>query len=71
MKDRHYWTGRLARAEGKPRELIDGRYSPPSRQEWFRGWDEENALRAPKLTVEQRQQLKAGFSAMRAAVDSL
>lgn len=66
MTDSHaYWEGRRARGRGEPRELIDGRWSPASRNDWFKGWDDEDQIRAPKLSPEEREKFLAGMKALR------
>lgn len=49
-QDKWYWRGRSARAENGGRELPDGRISSKSRQEFYRGWDEEDRLRRTATT---------------------
>jgi len=61
----NYWAGRAARADGKPRQLIDGRYSLAGRKEWLAGWDDEDRFRAAPLTDQQREQQRAGWAALK------
>lgn len=54
MSDRWLHRGKEARANGKSRELKDGRVSLTNRAQFFDGWDEQNRMMAPAATEEQR-----------------
>jgi hypothetical protein len=43
--DKAFFRGKEARQLGRPRELVDGRFSLAARTEWFRGWDAEDRFR--------------------------
>lgn len=56
-----YYRGKEARGRGRPRELPDGRISAANRAAWGRGWDDEDRLHAPQLTVEQAREFNSFF----------
>ena len=49
MNSREVWfhRGKLARHEGKPRELPDGRCASESRLAFYDGWDYQEAAEKP------------------------
>lgn len=71
MESERYYEGRRTRAKGLPRAIADGRCSPSSRQEFYRGWDEEDRARAIVMdqggsiaTMEELAAFKAETRAM-------
>ncbi len=71
MESERYYQGRLARAKGLPRAIADGRCSSASRQEFYRGWDEEDRARVIVMdhggaiaTMEELAAFKAETKAM-------
>lgn len=51
--DKYFHRGKEARGHGLPREILDGRMSAESRQQFLAGWDEQDRLSAPPPTQEQ------------------
>jgi len=71
MKDTtFYWRGRTARSSNAPRELPDGRISQTNRQEFYRGWDDEDRLRR-QPTGQQLEKSKATLSKLKDFAGSL
>jgi hypothetical protein len=64
MRERWYWKGRTARANGESRELPDGRVNSGNRLEFYRGWDEEDRLRRP-ATAQDVEKSKAVLAKLR------
>lgn len=43
----HFHAGKAARRAGKPCVITDGRMTPQSRQQWYDGWNCQDALMRP------------------------
>lgn len=46
----HFHNGKAARAAGKPCVISDGRMTAQTRQEWYDGWNHQDALMRPVPT---------------------
>jgi hypothetical protein len=49
----HFHNGKAARAAGKPCVISDGRMTPQTRQEWYDGWNYQDALMRPVPSAEE------------------
>jgi hypothetical protein len=49
----HFHNGKAARAAGKPCVISDGRMTNASRQEWYDGWNFQDALMRPVPSAEE------------------
>jgi hypothetical protein len=59
MASIHFHRGKEARRLGQARMIPDARLSSQSRQEWYDGWDEQNAAMRPVPTEAQRAEHRA------------
>jgi len=49
----HFHNGKAARAAGKPCVISDGRMTPQTRQEWYDGWNYQDALMRPVPSADE------------------
>ncbi len=62
----HFHNGKAARKAGKPCTITDGRMLPQSREEWYKGWNLQDALMRPPPTAEVVAQNDTFFTDLRA-----
>lgn len=56
---RAFHLGKEARANGLPCSITDGRLSPQTRQDWYAGWNHQDALMKPQPSAEEVEQSNA------------
>lgn len=64
----HFHNGKAARAAGKPCVISDGRMTPQTRQEWYDGWNYQDALMRPVPTDEEIEDTASFLKSLKQSV---
>jgi len=62
----HFHAGKAARADGRPCHNSDARLSVESRNQWYAGWNYQDAAMRPAPTAEEIDQNDTFFADLRA-----
>lgn len=62
----HFHAGKAARQAGRPCIISDGRMKPESRQEWYAGWNFQDAFMRGQPDAEHVAQNDEFFTSLRA-----